>query len=127
MLKCVLSKKALANFTLQVLDFHVGVAGFEPATSCSQSRRADRATLHPEFLPDRFENIKSTCDMMLPTFLLARKVAERGGFEPPVPLFGYGSLANCWFQPLTHLSGKAAQKYKKQSTCQNNISKNRPG
>ena len=26
----------------------VGVAGFEPATSCSQSRRDDRATLHPE-------------------------------------------------------------------------------
>ena len=25
----------------------VGVAGFEPATSCSQSRRDDRATLHP--------------------------------------------------------------------------------
>ena len=28
--------------------FFVGVAGFEPATSCSQSRRDDRATLHPE-------------------------------------------------------------------------------
>jgi hypothetical protein len=25
----------------------VGVAGFEPATSCSQSRRDNRATLHP--------------------------------------------------------------------------------
>ncbi len=29
--------------------FLVGVAGFEPATSCSQSRRDDRATLHPEW------------------------------------------------------------------------------
>ena len=28
----------------------VGVAGFEPATSCSQSRRDNRATLHPERL-----------------------------------------------------------------------------
>ena len=27
----------------------VGVAGFEPATSCSQSRRDNRATLHPEY------------------------------------------------------------------------------
>ncbi len=27
----------------------VGVAGFEPATSCSQSRRDNRATLHPEW------------------------------------------------------------------------------
>ncbi len=25
----------------------VGVAGFEPAASCSQSRRDNRATLHP--------------------------------------------------------------------------------
>ena len=27
----------------------VGVAGFEPAASCSQSRRDNRATLHPEY------------------------------------------------------------------------------
>ena len=30
----------------------VGVAGFEPATSCSQSRRDNRATLHPELRRD---------------------------------------------------------------------------
>ena len=30
--------------------------------------------------------------------------AEAGGFEPPVR-FPYGSLANCWFQPLTQTSG----------------------
>jgi hypothetical protein len=30
--------------------------------------------------------------------------AERGGFEPPVPIAQYRSLANCWFKPLTHLS-----------------------
>jgi hypothetical protein len=29
-------------------DLFVGVAGFEPATSWSQTRRDDRATLHPE-------------------------------------------------------------------------------
>jgi hypothetical protein len=28
----------------------VGVAGFEPATSWSQTRRDDRATLHPEHI-----------------------------------------------------------------------------
>ena len=27
---------------------YVGVAGFEPAASCSQSRRDNRATLHPD-------------------------------------------------------------------------------
>ena len=39
--------------------------------------------------------------------------AEKGGFEPPVPIAGYDSLANCWFQPLTHLSVVriAVQKY----------------
>ena len=31
-----------------IIEKSVGVAGFEPATSCSQSRRDDRATLHPE-------------------------------------------------------------------------------
>ena len=31
-------------------------------------------------------------------------VAERGGFEPPVQFNPYGSLANYWFKPLTHLS-----------------------
>ena len=49
---------------MKILDFHkisyilvsidtviVGVAGFEPATSCSQSRRDNRATLHPEKRP----------------------------------------------------------------------------
>jgi hypothetical protein len=38
-------------------DFHhplVGVAGFEPATSCSQSRRDNRATLHPEEITPRY-------------------------------------------------------------------------
>ena len=32
----------------KIESFLVGVAGFEPATSCSQSRRDNRATLHPE-------------------------------------------------------------------------------
>ena len=40
------------------IKYVVGVAGFEPATSWSQTRRDDRATLHPE------------------------KKAERQGFEP---------------------------------------------
>ncbi len=33
---------------VQRTGFYVGVAGFEPATSSSQTRRDDRATLHPE-------------------------------------------------------------------------------
>ena len=50
----------MISIKMKIIDFHkisyilvsidtviVGVAGFEPATSCSQSRRDDRATLHP--------------------------------------------------------------------------------
>jgi diamine N-acetyltransferase len=37
-------------------------------------------------------------------------VAEGGGFEPPVPVAQYRSLANCWFKPLTHLSVKPDSK-----------------
>ncbi len=32
----------------RAMEGEVGVAGFEPATSCSQSRRDNRATLHPD-------------------------------------------------------------------------------
>ena len=47
----------LSYATLQRTCLEVGVAGFEPATSASQTRRDNRATLHPE-------------------------MAERQGFEP---------------------------------------------
>jgi hypothetical protein len=35
---------------------------------------------------------------------LKHYLAERTGFEPVVPVTQYVSLANWWFQPLTHLS-----------------------
>ena len=66
----------------------VGVVGFEPTTPCSQSRCANRAALHPA----GFE------------ILSANYCGERG-IRTPGTRVGYGSLANCWFQPLTHLSG----------------------
>ncbi len=33
-----------------------------------------------------------------------RRLAERGGFEPPVPREQYHGLANRCFRPLSHLS-----------------------
>ncbi len=63
----------------------VGVVGFEPTTSCSQSRRANRTTLYPEN-----DNLR------------------REGDSNPRYRFQYGSLANYWFQPLTHLSYKSS-------------------
>ncbi len=54
----------MISTNLVSFDTHfVGVAGFEPAASCSQSRRDNRATLHPE------------------SFFLKKK-AERLGLEP---------------------------------------------
>ncbi len=44
--------------------FLVGVAGFEPATSCSQSRRDDRATLHPECRGCKTNQIKQTAKLL---------------------------------------------------------------
>lgn|GEM_PF-1478548 len=39
------------------------------------------------------------------TEILTLKIsAVRGGFEPPVQFNPYDSLANYWFQPLTHLT-----------------------
>jgi hypothetical protein len=32
------------------------------------------------------------------------KLAERGGFEPPVGFYTYGALAKRCFRPLSHLS-----------------------
>lgn len=40
--------------SLKEISF-VGVAGFEPATSWSQTRRDDRATLHPVFVGANIE------------------------------------------------------------------------
>ncbi len=61
----------LKKKTLERVFYKVGAAGFEPATSWSQTRRDDRTTLRPE------------------EFCL--KVAESKGFEPlvqfPVRLF----------------------------------------
>ena len=39
----------ISRFLIRPKRRFVGVAGFEPATSCSQSRRDNRATLHPEW------------------------------------------------------------------------------
>ena len=57
---CLKTKKPDENVWLLL----VGVAGFEPATSCSQSRRDNRATLHPE------------------GYLYIQEIAERMGLEP---------------------------------------------
>ncbi len=44
---CAIENKKAFTYKCKGLVISVGVAGFEPATSCSQSRRANRTTLHP--------------------------------------------------------------------------------
>ncbi len=76
----------------------VGVAGFEPAASTSQTWRDNRATLHPvTYLLYSSMSIE-------PKIKLIGYLAERQGFEPWVPLLGYDDLANRSFRPLRHLS-----------------------
>ncbi len=60
--------------------YFVGIPGFEPGTPWSQTRCANRTALHPD------------------------EVSRREGDSNPRYGYPYGSLANCWFQPLTHLS-----------------------
>ena len=82
---------------MKIIDYHkisyflvsfdtlkVGVAGFEPATSASQTRRDNRATLHPDF-----------------GYLL---ICGETGIRTPGTLLGYDDLANRSFRPLRHLS-----------------------
>ena len=93
----------------------VGAAGFEPATSWSQTRRDDRTTLRPELLlPLRQFHAPLTFGGLRFTFVKLRH--EPCGFSSlssstllrwerdSNPRYGYpyDSLANCWFQPLTH-------------------------
>ena len=85
----------------------VGTPRFELGISCSQSRRDDRTTLYPECRWGHTPRLRRT-----PLKRGQKKDASRtslffggeGGIRTPGTLIEYDSLANCWFQPLTHLS-----------------------
>ncbi len=80
----------------------VGVAGFEPATSASQTRRDNRATLHPDNVVIFFYSLLEK--YFLPSQFALTAIAERQGFEPWVSVSTYDDLANRSFRPLRHLS-----------------------
>ena len=78
----------------------VGMPRFELGVSCSQSRRDNRTTLHPALCP-----IKTHSQLhSLKKRLFFGAFCGEGGIRTPGTLIEYDSLANCWFQPLTHLS-----------------------
>ena len=84
------------------LFLFVGVPGFEPGTPWSQTRCASRAALHPEKYYFFLERVLFS--ILTSFFSPPSKPVRRGGDSNPRYSFPYGSLANCWYQPLTHLS-----------------------
>ncbi len=55
-----------SRFVISALK-KVGAAGFEPATSWSQTRRDDRTTLRPEYIRERRVRDSNPCDTFAST------------------------------------------------------------
>ena len=93
--------------------FFVGAARFELATSWSQTRRDDRATLRPE-KSDSFCLVKPTM-LTHPTFAMALVGAGgEGGIRTlGTSLSSYNGLANRPFRPLRHLSERPSARFAK--------------
>ena len=103
----------------------VGVAGFEPATSCSQSRRDNRATLHPEEItPDIFQYFNLFLTVVRSFIMKAgakililfktanifiKKNAVEAGFEPAVrlPVRQFSKLVVSATHPLHQIFQKS--------------------
>ncbi len=85
------------------------MAGFEPTTSCSQSRRDTGLRyipnlVSPFFIPC-FQGLQSNgFKMTFSFFLLLFFSWRRGRDSNPRYRYQYDSLANCSFRPLRHLS-----------------------
>ena len=72
----------------------VGMARFELATSWSQTRRDDRATLHPESISFQPKAAEKKTAAVKSAAAVSEVLAVREGFEPSVQSYPYGSLAN---------------------------------
>ena len=95
-----MSKQKSPDISVRAFNY-VGVPGFEPGTPWSQTRCATGL----RYTPNLFPELKIFSDPELYLFKsLLFSMAVREGFEPSVPFYQYGSLANCWFQPLIHLT-----------------------
>src|SRR5690606_8975200 len=85
----------------------VGVAGFEPAASCSQSRRDNRATLHPESFMDRdsgamvAESVRFELTRQLLVDSLANCSINHSGNSPFMNFCNYFAVANVGLQILS--------------------------
>ena len=125
----------------------VGAAGVEPATSWSQTRRDDRTTLRPELIDlcycnqfDRYQTRLTIINLRggseITSALLQCSALRSGSNEFKSPFtshhnqltrwerdsnsrysYPYDSLANCWFQPLTHPTSALTDGKNKKSFC----------
>ncbi len=79
------------GFLIQSVSVFVGMAGFEPTTSCSQSRRDTGLRYIPNLVSSLFPFSKgwqsNGFKMIIPFFFVTFFCfAVRAGFEPAVPL-----------------------------------------
>ena len=93
------------NGSNSILSCKVGVAGFEPTTSCSQSRRDTGLRYTPNWYL-LFPFSKGCKGTILKLHILFCKslIQRRGRDSNPRYRCQYDSLANCSFRPLRHLS-----------------------
>ncbi len=82
-------RKVIANI-FEKIQRPVGMAGFEPATSCSQSRRANQAALHPVAL-----------------LVFGRRARRSWQLQAAR---GHGSCADAGFRSVEHLTIQAPVK-----------------
>ena len=88
------------------------MAGFEPTTSCSQSRRDTGLRYIPNLVSSFFyfpfsKGLQSNGFKLTIPFLFANFYSLRRGRDSnPRYRYQYDSLANCSFRPLRHLSFK---------------------
>ncbi len=74
---------------LKNLLFEVGMAGFEPATSCSQSRRDNRTTLHPVLSQNCFLRRRGDSNPRYPNRVRQFSKLLVSATHPPLRLSNY--------------------------------------
>jgi hypothetical protein len=104
---CLSKKKELQTLYLQLSNFKVGVAGFEPATPWSQTRCANRTALYPVIL---FKAVRAGFEpaVQFPVRQFS-KLLVSATHPPHLYIFflrtnGKFSIRQLTDQPLTHLT-----------------------
>ena len=97
------------GFLIQTVSVVVGMAGFEPTTSCSQSRRDTGLRYIPNLVSSFYFLISKGCKVTnlkwhIHLFFITFFFERWGRDSNPRYRYQYDSLANCSFRPLRHLT-----------------------